>query len=335
MADVAIVIPNYNGIAYLDACLRSVSGQTDVRMEIIVVDNGSTDGSRQFIEEHYPACILVCLDRNYGFCRAVNEGISRARSPYVILLNNDTEVLPGFAAGLVEAIRKDERRFSCAARMLQYRERERLDSAGDFYCALGWGVARGKGKPKERYASGGRIFSACAGAAIYRTEEVRRLGGFDEAHFAYLEDMDLGWRARIHGWYNWYAPEAQVLHVGSATSGSRYNRFKVLHSAGNNLYMIYKNMPPAQILLNLPLLLAGFAVKYLFFAGKGFGKDYREGLLRGLRLCRDYPDRRVRFVWKRLPAYAGIQLELWKNILLFLPGRGGIRGKRMRTLDQG
>lgn len=318
MSDVTIVIPNYNGVSFLDACLRSVSKQTGVSAEIIVVDNGSTDGSREFVKMHFPEVRLLCLKQNCGFCGAVNQGISSAGSPYVILLNNDTEVRPDFAAKLLDAIREDPRRFSCAAKMIQYQDRGRLDNAGDFYCALGWGIARGKGKPLNQYPFAGKIFSSCAGAAIYRKDLVIRLGGFDEAHFAYLEDMDISWRAKIHGYYNWYVPEAEVFHIGSATSGSRYNHFKVVHSAGNNVYMIYKNMPFLQILLNLPFLLVGFLVKYLFFVRKGLGKEYREGLVRGISLCRNNRERKVRFCTGHLPGYLKIQLELWKNILLFV-----------------
>lgn len=319
MSDVSVVIPNYNGISFLETCLRSVLKQTGVSVEIIVVDNGSSDGSQEYIREHFKECILVALDKNYGFCRAVNEGIRRASGPYVILLNNDTEVQPDFASALLWALREDERRFSCAAQMLQYKDRELLDNGGDFYCALGWGFARGKGKKSNKCSAAGRIFSSCAGAAIYRKELVEKLGGFDEAHFAYLEDMDLSYRAKLHGYYHWYVPEAKVFHIGSATSGSRHNHFKVVHSARNNVYLLYKNMPFLQMLLNGPFLLAGFAIKYLFFVRKGLGRDYRQGLLRGFRLCREHPDKRVRFHTNHFWDYVKIQLELWRNILLLIP----------------
>ncbi len=314
MTDVTIVIPNYNGIAFLDACLNSVFQQTDVLMEVIVVDNGSSDGSQDYIRKCFPECRLICLRQNYGFCRAVNEGIKRAKSPYIILLNNDTEVCPDFARQLLLAIREDDRRFSCAAKMLKYHARDLVDNAGDYYCALGYGVTRGKGRPAGKYQKGCRIFSSCAGAAIYRKDLVEKLGGFDEAHFAYLEDMDLSYRAKIYGYYHWYVPEAEVYHVGSATSGSRYNRFKVLHSAGNNVYLIYKNMPFLQMLLNAPLLLTGFFIKYLFFVRKGLGRDYLEGLRRGIALCRAYSQKKVPFHMGHVPAYVRIQLELWKNL---------------------
>ncbi len=321
MSEVSIVIPNYNGISVLEACLRSVFQQTGVSFEVMVVDNGSSDDSREFIQEHFPQCILICLDRNYGFCRAVNEGIRQAESPYIILLNNDTKVHPDFARCLLDAIRKDNRRFSCAARMLQFQDQDReiLDNAGDYYCALGWGIARGKGKPAEKYAREQEIFSSCAGAAIYRKDLLEKLGGFDEAHFAYLEDIDLSYRAKIHGYCHWYVPDAKVWHMGSATSGSRHNHFKVIHSAQNNIYLIYKNMPLLQLFLNAPLLIAGMVIKYLFFVKKGFGRDYRKGLLCGFRLCLANPDRKVRFCRGHVPAYVKIQLELWKNILLFIP----------------
>ena len=161
-----------------------------------------------------------------------------------------------------------------------------------------------------------RIFSACAGAAIYRRSMLERTGLFDELHFAYLEDVDLGYRARILGFENAYEPSAVVLHAGSATSGSRYNEFKIRCSARNNVYLIYKNMPALQILLNSPFLAAGFAIKLLFFLKKGYGGVYAEGLREGLVLCAS-PEgraRRVRFKGGNPGNYIRIQAQLWINI---------------------
>ena len=124
----------------------------------MVVDNGSTDGSQDYIKKEFPFCKLICLDQNYGFCRAVNEGFQAAESEYVILLNNDTEVKPDFSRKLLDAIGADQRRFSCQACMLQYQNPELTDDAGDFFCGLGWAFARGKGKPASEYQKSGRIF---------------------------------------------------------------------------------------------------------------------------------------------------------------------------------
>ena len=107
MPDVSIVIPNYNGISYLEGCLKSIQEQKNIHPEVMVVDNGSTDGSQNYIKKEFPFCKLICLDQNYGFCRAVNEGFQAAESEYVILLNNDTEVKPDFSRKLLDAIRAD------------------------------------------------------------------------------------------------------------------------------------------------------------------------------------------------------------------------------------
>ena len=308
---VSVVIPNYNGMEYIDICLQALLTQVEPE-QIIVVDNGSADGSRERVTKGYPQVRLIGLDRNYGFCRAVNEGLKAADSAYVILLNNDTKVCPGFVEALVKALDADKKAFSAGAKMLQYHQPDRIDDAGNFYCALGWAFARGKDKPADLYEKPDRVFAACAGAAIYRKAVLEQIGYFDEAHFAYLEDIDLGYRAQIFGWHNLYEPAAKVYHVGSGTSGSRYNEFKVTYSSRNSVYLIYKNMPWPQILLNLPFFLAGFGVKYVFFLRKGLGNTYRKGLLAGIRLCSR--DAKVKFCWKHLLSYGKIQLELWKNL---------------------
>ena len=269
--EVSVVIPNYNGIAFLDSVLASLEGQTLKNFEVIFVDNGSSDGSCSFVAGNYPWVHIIELPENYGFCKAVNEGIKASRAPYVLLLNNDTEVKEDFLEEMVAAIRRHKRAFSCAARMVQYHDRDRLDDAGNFYNALGWSFARGKGRDIHTYEKEEQIFSSCGGAAIYRRKLFEKIGYFDEEHFAYLEDTDIGYRARIYGYENWYAPKAIVYHVGSGTSGSRYNHFKTRYSSRNNVYLIYKNMPLLQIILNLPFLAAGFLIKFLFFAVKGMG----------------------------------------------------------------
>ena len=308
-----IIIPNYNGMAYLENCLASLRGEP---ARVIVVDNGSTDGSRELVQEKFPKVRLISLDRNYGFCRAVNRGMEASETTYVILLNNDTEAQPGFVKALEKAMDGDERVFSGAARMVRMDAPSRIDDAGDYYCALGWAFAAGRDKPPENYVAPREIFSACGGACIYRRRILQKIGMLDENHFAYLEDVDLGYRARLYGFRNLYVPGAVVRHAGSASSGSRYNAFKAELTARNSVYLAYKNMPPGQMLLNLPFLLAGFLIKQLFFLKKGLGKSWWKGLVKGIGLCRspEGKKRRVRFDSERLPAYVRIQWELWRNI---------------------
>ena len=311
MRNVSIVIPNYNGKHFLENCLKAVFAQTIENMEVIVVDNGSTDGSQEYLDT-YPGVHVLKLDKNYGFCGAVNAGIKAADSEYVILLNNDTEVESNFAKELLSAIQADDKVFSCSSKMVQYYNRARMDDAGDYYCALGWAFGRGKGGLVENYDTPVNIFASCAGAAIYRKKMLESLGYFDENHFAYLEDIDVGYRARIHGYRNVYAPKAVVYHVGSGFSGSAHNSFKVKLSSRNSVYLAYKNMPFLQIILNSPFLLLGHLVKWLFFLKKGLGKDYVQGVKEGFTLCKR--EKKVRFLWKNLPNYCRIQLELWLNM---------------------
>ena len=311
--EVSVVIPNFNGIAFLDSVLASLEGQTLSNFEVILVDNGSTDGSCSFVTANYPWVHLIELSENFGFCGAVNAGIRAAKAPYVLLLNNDTEVKEDFVEEMLAAIRRHKNAFSCGARMVQYHDRDRLDDVGNYYCALGWSFARGRGKDIHAYETEDKIFSACAGAAIYRKKIIEKIGYFDEEHFAYLEDTDIGYRARIYGYENWYAPKAIVYHVGNDTSGSRYNQFKTRYSSRNNIYLIYKNMPLLQIILNLPFLAAGFLIKFLFFAIKGMGKEYVAGIKNGFSIS--MKNQKVPFRIKHLPNYCKIQLELWINII--------------------
>ncbi|MCR4738664.1 MAG: glycosyltransferase family 2 protein [Lachnospiraceae bacterium] len=318
MAKVTVVIPNYNGINFIENCLSSLMDQTFPDFDICVVDNASTDGSAELIGEKFPEVLLIRNTENYGFAKAVNQGIRQSTSGYVILLNNDTVTDRDFVRALYEAIRKDGRVFAYQAKMLNLYDRTKTDSAGDLYCALGWAFAPGKDKDAARFSKDVKIFSACAGAAIYNKELLRKTGYFDEKHISYLEDVDICYRARIEGYVCRFAPKALVYHAGSGVTGSRHNPFKVRLSSRNSVYLIYKNMPVLQLLLNLPLLLAGYLIKILFFTLKGMGKDYLSGLCEGMKLCasgRKYP-----FKPENLKNYVLIQLELWINVIRRITG---------------
>ena len=316
MQEVSVIIPNYNGMAYLEGVLSSLEQQAFQNFETILVDNGSSDGSVAFVMGNFPWVHIVELPDNFGFSRAVNEGIYASLTPYVLLLNNDTEVDKNFVGEMLAAIKRHKKAFSCSARMICYHDRDKLDDAGNYYSALGWAYARGKGKDIHSFEKEGRIFTSCAGAAIYRKKVFEKIGYFDEEHFAYLEDLDVCYRARIMGYENWYAPKAVVYHVGSGTSGSRYNAFKVRLAARNNVYLLYKNMRLWQLVLNGPFLLAGMAVKYLFFKNMGYGKEYMSSLMEGFHTAGRQ---------KRVPSGPGrfrrelaIQLELMAGTAVYV-----------------
>lgn len=321
MARTTVVIPNYNGIKYIENCLQSLE-QGTVIPDIIVVDNGSSDGSLLLVKEKFPNVKIIEFAENTGFCKAVNAGIKASYTEYVLLLNNDTVADREMVRFLEAELDADPKAFSAAARMISIHDPDKLDSAGDFYCALGWAYSRGKDKPTDSYLRAVRIFSACAGAALYRHQVFDRIGYFDENHFAYLEDMDIGYRANIYGYHNKYAPDAKVYHAGSAVSGSRHNEFKVNLSSRNSVYLIYKNMPFLQILLNLPFLILGYLIKFLFFTIKGMGGVYLKGVGKGIRLSCSPKGRqnKVKFCVKNLKNYVWIQLQLWLNILRRIQG---------------
>lgn len=313
-----IVIPNYNGIEYLERCLRSVLADCAAHpARILVIDNGSEDGSAETAEA-MDGVEVIRMGKNTGFCGAVNAGIRASNTPYIILLNNDLTIEMGFIRTMEEALDGDPKAFSVGAQMRMMKAPDRIDNAGDYYCALGWAYDYGKGKKVSgRYTKSRRIFAACGGAAIYRKSILDEIGAFDERHFAYLEDVDIGYRARIYGYHNLYEPRALVYHAGSSVSGSKYNAFKVNLSSANSIYLIEKNMPSFQIFLNLPFFLLGFGIKFLFFWKKGLGKIYAKGLIRGFRIYYREGGKQMHVPFRKenLGNYLRLQWELWVNIV--------------------
>ncbi len=314
--NVTVVIPNYNGMKWMEICLKSLDRQVFKDFKVMIVDNGSTDGSIQMVEEKFPHMEVRRLDKNYGFSYAVNYGIKESDTEYVLLLNNDTEVDENFVEELYKAIRKSDRIFSCSSKMLGYYDRSVIDDAGDIYSVFGWAAQRGVGTKATGYNKSVNVFSSCAGAAIYRKKAFETVGYFDLLHFAYLEDVDLGYRARIHGYRNVYCPTAIVYHIGSATSGGTvYNDFKVKLSSRNNVYLNYKNMPLLQLIINFPTLAIGTFIKYLYFKKFGYGKPYVEGIKEAfatLDKCN-----KVKFKLKNTLNYVIIEFELILNAIRY------------------
>lgn len=316
-SQVTVIIPNYNGKELLEKCIKTLERQSCRDFKLLIVDNGSTDGSTGLRSEVLDLQMIL-LKENKGFCGAVNIGLQNTKTPYVILLNNDTEAEEHFVEELLRGICGSKYIFSCGAQMIDYRKRDLLDNAGDLYTILGWAVARGKGKPAVRFERETEVFSCCGGAVIYRMDLIRKIGMLDERHFAYLEDVDLGYRSKIYGYRNRYIPQAKVYHVGSATTGTRYNEKKVYLAARNSIFLIYKNMPLLQFVLNLPFLAIGILLKWLFFIRKKFHREYIQGVCDGIRECRKC--RKVSFKMKHLKNYIRIEFELIGNVfrILFL-----------------
>ncbi len=308
---ISIVIPNFNGNEFLKECLSSIKKQTYPFYDVIIVDNGSEDESVEFIQKNYPEFKLIQNKENLGFATAVNQGIKASMSEYIFLLNNDTELEINCISNLLKCIEKDDKLFAVSSKMIQYDDRNLIDDAGDEYTILGYTRKVGNNRSSKQYQNEREIFSASAGAALYRKSIFDIIGYFDENFFAYMEDVDISYRAKLYGFKCYYCPSAVVYHRLSATSGSKYNAFKIRLAARNNIYVPYKNMPWPQLALNLLFLIAGYLVKYLVFISKGHGNDYISGLREGLTTLNKIE--RVEYDNERLSNYLSIEWILIKN----------------------
>ena len=281
-SNVTIVIPNYNNKELLEKLLDSLKTFMDYS-NVIIVDNASTDGSVALIKNDYPEIMLVENKKNEGFARAVNQGIKKTTTDYIFLLNNDTIIKDDTIKNLLKTINLSENIFSVSSRMIQYNNTNLLDDVGDEYTIMGWSKRRGYNQEITKYTRDEEVFSACAGAALYRKSVFEKIGYFDENFESYVEDMDLSFRARLYGYKCYYSSNAIVYHHGSATTGSRYNPFKVRISARNNIYLIYKNMALWMKIINGLFIILGIIIKYIFFHRKGLSKEYKEGIVEGLK----------------------------------------------------
>lgn len=317
---VSVVTPNYNGKDFLYAYFESLIKNSNEIGEVIIVDNGSSDGSQEFIRNYrekvdFPI-VLIENSQNLGFAEAVNQGISKARHDYVFSLNNDTVVEKSAILELLNLLNTDERIFSASSKMVQFNNPELIDDAGDDYTLLAYTKKIGNNQNLNKFIEVSEVFSSCAGAALYRKDLLEELGGFDSEFFAYMEDVDLGYRARINGYKNLFCPNAVVYHIGSATTGSQYNEFKVRLAARNNVWVVYKNLPIPQKIVNILFLFLGFLIKYVFFLKKGFGPTYLNGLKEGLKTRNKI--KKVEFRSKNWKNYFKIEYELIKNTFKLL-----------------
>ncbi|WP_405273967.1 glycosyltransferase family 2 protein [Methanobrevibacter sp.] len=317
---VSVVTPNYNGEKFLKAFFESLNNDSEFIGEVIIIDNGSSDNSKDYINSNtfdFPVK-LIENSQNLGFAPAVNQGISHAKHEYIFSLNNDTEVKEGSIKHMVDLISSSEDIFSVQAKMLQFNNKDLIDDAGDEYNLLAWTKKTGENHNSNEFNQVKEIFSSCAGAALYKKTLLEELGMFDDNFFAYMEDVDLAIRAKINGYHNLLCPQAVVYHIGSATSGSRYNEFKVKLAARNNVWVVYKNIPIPLKIINFIFLFLGFLLKYLFFVKKGFGSIYLAGIKEGLS-SRDKVTK-TQFKSKNIKNYLKIEYRLIINMFKFLKG---------------
>lgn len=302
MADralVSIVVISWNSVAYLERCLDSLRQQTYPHVELIVVDNASRDGSAEVVAERFPEARLVKNTDNQGFCRAFNQGAKLSSGKYVMAVNPDVFMTATFLDELVRVAESDELVGSVTGKLLkaeaqetQSSDRAILDSTGLFIDRRRRTYDRGQWEVDEgQYDSSTEVFSACGAAPLYRRsmlEDVALDGQyFDEDFFAYYEDADLGWRARLLGWKCRYAPRAVAYHVRAGRdtlSSALRHRPGQIHAVKNRYLMLVKNDLAAHFLLDLPLILVNEIPRLLYILL--LAPSLAKGLLGFFRLLR-------------------------------------------------
>lgn len=238
---VSIIIPHWNGRHHLDDCLNSLRQQTFTDFEVILVDNGSTDGSQTYVRDCFPEVQLIELGENRGFTGACNRGYAASQGEFVVLLNNDTEVEIGWLAAIVQTFYAQPHVGVVASKMLLFDQRDYLHTAGDFYRLDGIPGNRGVWqRDVGQYDRAEIVFSACGGAAAYRRTMLEEIGFLDDDFYFSCEDVDMGWRANLASWQVMYVPTAVVYHKLKATGGSVTGSY---YDGRNFLYLIWKNYP--------------------------------------------------------------------------------------------
>lgn len=255
MTAVTVIIVNYNAGDRLARAVECVSAQTFRDFEVIVADNGSTDGSADALWADGLALEVARLGDNLGFAAANNRAAERARGKWLAFLNPDAFAEPDWLAALMAAVARYPGADAFGSTQVDANDPARLDGAGDGYFPAGLPYRGHFGWPVGALPGEGECFAPCAAAALWRRETFLALGGFDERFFCYGEDVDLGFRLRIAGGRAVQVPAARVLHEGSGVTGRR-SEFSVYHGHRNRVWTFVKNMPGWALWLALPFHLA-------------------------------------------------------------------------------
>jgi GT2 family glycosyltransferase len=272
-----VIIINHDGYSWLRPCLESVRRQ-QVRggCEVLVVDNGSTDGSQDLIRREFPDCTLLEAGRNLGFAGGNNLGLRAGIGEYLVLLNNDTAVRPGWLQALIDAAESDPEVGAVTAKLLYAGRPGTIQSAGTELHEDGGGGDRGSGEIDDgQYNRLEEVFGLNGASALLCRRALEDVGLLDEAFFMYYEDTDLSWRLRLRGWKILYQPAAEVYHVHAASS-REWSPFFTFHADRNRLLMLLKNAR-WRVVLRAGFALLGQVFRRSGAPGAGDGEPGRRG----------------------------------------------------------
>ncbi|HXH24405.1 MAG TPA: glycosyltransferase family 2 protein [Vicinamibacterales bacterium] len=266
--DVSVVIVTWNGRRYLEDCLAAVTAQVGITAETILVDNGSIDGTVDFVRARFPSVRVVALPENRGFAGGNNAGARAARAPYLAFLNNDTVPDARWLRALRDGIDEDTRFLLATSRIVYMHDPGVIDSAGDGLLRWGGAFKRHHGAPAAAASESAEVFGVCGAACLVARRVFEELGGFDEDFFASHEDVDLSYRARLRGYRCRYVADAVVRHHGSATLGTM-SATAVFYGQRNLEWLYLKNTPAPLLLRTAPGHLAYTAAAAVHFARAG------------------------------------------------------------------
>lgn len=277
----SVVVVNYNGQKYLNTCLSSLADQSAVDFEVIVVDNGSTDGSENTVRTCLPGARLIRLQTNRGYSGALNEGIVLAKGDYILALNNDTILDRHFIENIRSEMQADATIGMCASKMLL--PDGRINSTGICISRSGAAWDRGMFQPDNgQFDCPDEVFGPCGGAALYRRKMLDEIGYFDEDFFLYMEDVDVAFRGRLAGWRCVYVPGAVVIHhhSGTAVYGSD---LAVYYGNRNIIWYSCKDLPALLLIMFLPFIVGRNIGVIAYYAARGQGTTALRAKIDGCR----------------------------------------------------
>jgi GT2 family glycosyltransferase len=277
---ISVVVVNWNGKSLLADCLASLRAQTFPDFEVIVVDNGSTDGSAEFVRTEFSEFTLVQLDENFGFAGGNNAGIRVARGEWIALINNDAVAHPDWLECLFRAVGTNDAVGLAASRVVL--TSGLLDSAGDGMTVAGVSYKRGHGSKLGAFLKPTEVFGASGCGVILRRSMLDRIGLLDEDFFCIYEDSDLNFRARLAGFKCVYVPEAVIIHRLHGTLG-RLSKTYVFYGQRNMEYLYFKNMPGRLFWTHLPVHVFSNVLGFGYFIVRGRPLQFIRGKLAFLR----------------------------------------------------
>ena len=315
----AIVILNWNGRKFLEKFLPSLVARTPQWAEIIVADNASSDDSLPFMQENYPSIRIIRNDRNYGFASGYNVALAQVEAEYYSLLNSDIEVAEGWIEPVIELLDSDETIAAVQPKILSFNEKDRFEYAGaggGFIDKYGYPFCRGRvfstlEKDHGQYDTRTDIFWATGAALFVRSGVYRTLGGLDDDFFAHMEEIDLCWRIRNHGYRIVAEPKSVVFHVGGGTL-PKNNAFKTFLNFRNNHYLLLKNLPAKRLFPTFLMRLILDNVAAFSFLLQGNGKDFSAVYKAHFEVLRNFKKFKAKRAGQPFNAYRNV----WRTSIL-------------------